>query len=399
MMDNILTALGLLFKLFAAYFVIIGLFALRRSRPVAQAAPKTRFACLVAARNEERVIAGLVESLKAQDYPAELYDIFVIPNNCTDGTEAAAKAAGARILHCDGPVRCKGDALHQAIGQLLGQDYDAFCVFDADNLADPQFLARMNDAFCAGAKVAKGSIRVKNPGDSAVACCYGMYFVLSDLFYNRARSNLGLSTRIVGTGFAVHRQVLEAMGGWNTETLTEDAEFYADCVLRGYKVEFVPQARTWDEAPTTFSLSLTQRRRWQSGIMQVSLRKTPRLLLEQGTAQHFDTLMTLNAPFFQVCSLVPTLLSFFQSFVNGNTLAFLAAMGLSLGLAYIGCTALAVVLALLGKLRSGKLLFAIWLYPIFMASWLLLNLAGVCRKTRSWQPIPHGNAMRQMICQ
>lgn len=399
MIDSILTALGLVFKLFAAYFVIIGLFALKRPRHFAKAAPTTRFACLIAARNEEAVIAGLVDSLKNQDYPAELYDIFVIPNNCTDGTEAAARAAGAEIIHCDGPVRCKGDALHQAIGKLLDSSYDAFCVFDADNSADPHFLARMNDAFRGGARVAKGSIRVKNPGDSAVAGCYGLYYVLSDIFYNRARSNLGLSTRIVGTGFAVHREVLQAMGGWNTETLTEDAEFYADCVLKGYKVRFVPEARTWDEAPTSFALSLTQRRRWQSGIMQVSLLKSPRLLLEQGTAQHFDTLMTLNAPFFQVFSLIPTVFSFLLSFLNGNTADFLLATALSLGLGYIGCAAIAAVLAIIGRMRSPKTIAAVWLYPIFMASWLFLNLAGVCRKTRSWQPIPHGAAVKQMICQ
>ena len=107
-----------------------------------------------------------MESLKKQDYPDALYDIFVIPNNCTDDTESEALCAGAKIFRCFEPVRCKGDALHEAVAWLLPQRYDAFCVFDADNVADEQFLARMNDAFCAGAQVCKGAMRAKNPYDS-----------------------------------------------------------------------------------------------------------------------------------------------------------------------------------------------------------------------------------------
>ena len=149
-----------------------------KAKRYAVCAPRTRFACLVAARNEEAVIGALVESLKKQDYPDALYDIFVIPNNCTDDTESEALCAGAKIFRCFEPVRCKGDALHEAVAWLLPQRYDAFCVFDADNIADEQFLARMNDAFCAGAQVCKGAMRAKNPYDSWLSGCYGLYFTL-----------------------------------------------------------------------------------------------------------------------------------------------------------------------------------------------------------------------------
>ena len=64
--------------------------------PPAQA--KTRFAVLLAARNEEAVIGRTVGQLLAQQYPAELFDVYVIPNNCTDDTEGAARRAGAQIL-------------------------------------------------------------------------------------------------------------------------------------------------------------------------------------------------------------------------------------------------------------------------------------------------------------
>ena len=162
MLDTLILILTLLLKAASLWFLAVALFALRKPKRYAVCAPRTRFACLVAARNEEAVIGALVESLKKQDYPDALYDIFVIPNNCTDDTESEALCAGAKIFRCFEPVRCKGDALHEAVAWLLPQRYDAFCVFDADNIADEQFLARMNDAFCAGAQVCKGAMRAES---------------------------------------------------------------------------------------------------------------------------------------------------------------------------------------------------------------------------------------------
>ena len=73
--------------------------------------PKNKFAILVASRNEEAVIGELVESLLEQDYPKDLYEVIVIPNNCTDNTEKVAKKAGATIMKCTVPVKSKGEVL------------------------------------------------------------------------------------------------------------------------------------------------------------------------------------------------------------------------------------------------------------------------------------------------
>ncbi len=94
--QNITGALSLLLRLATVYFAVIALFALKKPKPFARCAPKTRFACLIAARNEEAVIGEIVASLLAQQYPRALIDIRVIPNNSADGTEQAESKAGAR---------------------------------------------------------------------------------------------------------------------------------------------------------------------------------------------------------------------------------------------------------------------------------------------------------------
>ncbi|MDR1917618.1 MAG: glycosyltransferase [Christensenellaceae bacterium] len=55
---------------------------------------KYRYAILVCARNEEKVIGQLIDSIKKQDYPKELITTFVVAHNCTDNTAKVAAEFG-----------------------------------------------------------------------------------------------------------------------------------------------------------------------------------------------------------------------------------------------------------------------------------------------------------------
>lgn len=378
-----------------AYFVVIALFALKKRREFPECAPQTRFAVVIPARNEANVIGNLVASLRAQNYPEELYDIYVVPNNCTDDTDEAARAAGARIIRCTGPVKSKGDALRCSLDLLLKYEpkYDAFCVFDADNIADENFLSEMNRAFCAGAQVAKGRTEARNPHDSWVSGCYALYFSTFNLFYNRARAACGLSAKLIGTAFALHRDVLEESGGWRTTTIAEDAEFAAQCAVSGKRVAWVPNAVAYDEEPTSFRLSLVQRRRWCSGVMQVSRLSLPSLFAALRSGRRplaFDFIMFLVMPFVQAVSFIPLAGSFVFSALYARTFGELALSVLLPALIYCVGTAL---LATVTAAQSGKLkvhiLKSILMYPLFTITWLPLQTAALFKKTTKWIEIKH----------
>lgn len=130
-------ALSVGISLWGGYYLLTGLMSWRRPMDYGRHPAGTRFAVLIAARNEELVIGPLINSLLEQEYPAELYDIYVIPNNCTDNTALAARQFGAEVLECTVPVRSKGEVLRFAEEQLSGRHYDAFCVFDADQCGGP----------------------------------------------------------------------------------------------------------------------------------------------------------------------------------------------------------------------------------------------------------------------
>jgi len=379
----------LLMTVFGVYFAAVSICFLLRKRSAPEANRQLRFAVLVAARNEEACIAGIIESIRQQNYPRDLADIYVIPNNCTDNTANIAAAAGAHILHVSSAVKSKGQALHEAFAHLLKTHaHDAYCVFDADNEANPAFLAEMNRALCAGARVAKSRIFAKNPHESWVCACYETFFCNANLFLNRARHQLSLSARLIGTGFAVRRDLLEELDGWNTETLTEDAEFYAILSARGEQIAFVPEAITYDEEPLSFRESMVQRRRWMSGIMQVSRLKAGSLLsgLIKGPGRRlaFDALVQFTftcaqawiIPFYllRVCAAPRTILPALPATV----------LSFSISTILIGGAAL----LLEGRLtkHTGK---ALLLYPVFIFSFILLQTWSLFRPNKAWTPIRH----------
>ena len=115
-----------------------------------------KFMALIPAHNEAAVVANLVESLMHQDYPKELFDIYVIADNCTDNTAEVARNAGAIVYErFDETKKTKGYAMQWFFKKIdeEGKDYDALCVFDADNVVMPGFITAMNTKLCQGEDV------------------------------------------------------------------------------------------------------------------------------------------------------------------------------------------------------------------------------------------------------
>ncbi len=387
LLDILIDIIGIIVKILTGYTAIMGILFLIPWKKYPVVTPKTRFAVLLPARNEENVITHVIESLHAQEYPKELYDIIVIPNNCTDDTEGAALRAGAKVMHCTGPVSTKGEVLHQIFDCIMGS-YDAYLVFDADNIVDSQFLARMNDAVAAGAKVAKSRQCALNPYDNWVSGGYDLYFQSQTILHNRGRAPLNLSAKLVGTGFMVTDSLLQEMGGWNTYTLTEDIEFAAQCAMLGHRVYFVPDALTHDEQPVSFGVSMRQRWRWSAGVQSVANRYTGRLLSVRPSWLRWDLASHINMIYVQLLGLIPVL----YGLLHFTPLGALKSVALAV-LGFIGSSILmGLFLSVTARRNPLKQFKAILLYPLFLASWYPLHIRALVDKPKTWKPIVHGVA-------
>ena len=353
-------------------------FRQRSSAAIEQAAEPSspHIAVCIAARNEEMVLPHLLDSIRDQTMPA---DIFVIADNCTDGTAEAAKLHGAVVY--ERADRCKvgkGYALAALWDHMradgLYERYDAFLILDADNLLERDYIAEMAKTLSEGYGIVTGFRNTKNFADNWISSGYGLWFLHESVHLNGSRSLLGTSAAVSGT------------------------------VIRGEKVGYCPRAILYDEQPDRFADSVRQRVRWVKGGIQVSLRYGARLLSavfapgrswrERYAALECATLSLWGYGTSAAVSLFGTITGILYSPFS-RTMPFWAIGGAALG--YILSTLLTAVLTVYesrGRIRAtrAEITRAVLTYPLFVATFAIPVVLAFFQKP-DWKPIPHRRAV------
>lgn len=387
--------------LYQIFYLIVGCVKKPLEYPEA---PKTkRYAVMIAARNEEAVIGQLCDSIRKQDYPRELIDIFVAADNCTDKTKEVAESHGATVYErFNKELRGKGYALEflfDCVRADHGEDYyDGFFIFDADNLLDEHYVTEMNKCMCAGNPVVAAYRNSKNYGDNWISAGYSLWFLREARHLNHPRSRLHTSCAVSGTGFLVGKEVVNRQGGWKHFLLTEDIEFSTDCALHGDRIGYCHKAMFYDEQPTKFSQSWRQRSRWAKGFFQVIRNYGGKLVkgLFQGKGfACFDMLMML-APAFILTTL--------GLFVNVGVLIYSAIfarmsfvdLALGFGKIFLDCYLYMFAVGLISgifewkKIRAStvKKILYFFTFPLFMLTYLPIAISALFTKVE-WRPIEH----------
>ena len=101
-MGKVIYAITAVFQFFVffitMYYLILAFFGLFRRKEKKNYTPTKKFAMIVAAHNEEVVIGKLIESMQKLNYPKELYDVFIIADNCTDKTAEISRGYGVKVF-------------------------------------------------------------------------------------------------------------------------------------------------------------------------------------------------------------------------------------------------------------------------------------------------------------
>ena len=355
-----------------------------------------RFMAIIPAHNEEAVVVNLIESLKKQTYNKDLYDIYVIADNCTDNTAKVAKQAGAIVYErFDETKKTKGYALNWFLQQKIKENapYDAFFVFDADNIVDKDFIKNMNKKLCQGEDVVQGYRDIKNPSDNWISSGYALFYWTMHRFYHLARYNLGLSPLLNGTGFMVRFDVIKPQG-WDTVTLTEDIEFSLKRIIAGKKLGWATDAICYDEQPTGFKQSWSQRSRWTVGHIQCIkeyAKPLAQATKQNKTMMNFDGLLYIvgSIPMF-VITLILLATNFLMYAGNGMTETELVINILRYLIpTFILPIGTALIVMLLDRRPIKPMLKGLLCYPLFMGSWLLINFKCLFKRETTWEKINH----------
>ena len=369
----------------------------RKETPGKAIKPKKRFALVAAAHNEELVIEELVDSLKNLDYPKEMYDIFIIADNCTDKTAQIAQNHGATVLERFNDVeKGKGFALKWAFNQIfkMNKKYDAFCVFDADNVIEKNFLLEMNKHMCNGYRVIQGYIDTKNPFDSWITASYAIAFWTSNRLFQLARYYLGMTCSLCGTGFCVEADIIREKG-WNATCLTEDLEFTMKLALDNIKVGWAHDAIVYDEKPLTLKQSWHQRIRWMQGYADCTFRFFTKLLrkaFKEKSIIAFDCATYLLQPVKVIVYGLIAIMAYLQFFFPQNTL-----FSLSYIVPNYVWAVLVIAQFLYGPLVimsekkfNFKILFAYLVYPFYNLTWVPIAIIGAIHSDKTeWSHTLH----------
>ena len=290
------------FLVAAAYLMVLAV-ALSRtggpppapSRPAGQ-----RLLVLVPAHDEEALVARCVLSLLEQSYPRRLYQVFVVADNCSDGTAAAARAAGATVLERrDEEARGKGRALRWAIDHVLASERtaDAIVVVDADSVAERDLLAGLAEQLAAGAEAVQAEYLILVEDDTPRARLLEAAFLLFHRVRLGGRAALGLPVNLVGNGMLFSRHLLESLP-WNAFTGVEDLEYSINLRLAGFRPRYAPAAVVRGPIPEGYSSMRGQRMRWEGGRFHVVRSRLPSLFGHalSRDARLFDAALDLAVP-------------------------------------------------------------------------------------------------------
>lgn len=416
--ENFNTTVAIILTLLYLYqlgYLLLG-FACRKGKTNCAPGKMHRFAAIISARNEENVIGSLIASLKAQNYPKELLDIYVIADNCTDRTAQIAASAGAFVYHRYNSHQIgKGYALDFLFKRLAEEgkdDYNGYFVFDADNYVDPDFVKEMNVTFGSGDYAALTSYRnSKNFGANWISAGYGLWFLREARFLNAPRMKLGVNCAISGTGFLVSGDVIRENGGWPFHLLTEDIEFSVNCALKGQMIGYCEKAVVYDEQPITFRQSWDQRLRWSKGFYQVDYHYSFPLIrsIFSGLRKGFscyDMFMTVAPGMLLTMAAI-----WFNVMILGSALFLPQRMARILiheNISFIMETVFAFYLGLLlyGALTAfsewkkismpgRKKLLYIFTFPIFMFTYIPIAAVALVSRVE-WRPIYHGANQRKL---
>lgn len=358
---------------------------------------------LISARNESAVIGQLIDSIKAQDYPADKLITFVVADNCTDNTADIARERGAIVYKRDDLEKIgKGYALDFLLGKI-GDDFgassiDAFIVLDADNILDTGYVRAMNQMLCDGYKITTSYRNSKNYSDNWISAAYGLWFMREARFLNCSRYLIGSSCAVSGTGFLFSRELIEKFGGWKFFLLTEDIEFTVNCILSGEKVGYCEDAVLYDEQPITLRQSWNQRLRWSKGFLQVWAKYGRRLVrgIFKGSFSCYDMTMTVCPAYLvSVISLIFDLIGIVLCIVTRNYHLISGLVTLIVAAlieAYLLFFAMAVVTLITEwkriHCRSSEKIGYLFSFPIFLITYMPVALVALFKKVE-WKPISH----------
>ncbi len=263
MIANALIILGLI--------VLISKFIIRFYKGILPQKQKetNNFSILIPARNESNVIEDLLISIKNQSEKINFENVYIIIENKSDKTIKIAKKYNANIIIREKlNLKRKGYALMEAIEKITEEKiYDAYFIFDADNILDKDYLKEMKKTYLEGYSIGIGKRKIKNKTNSIAISSQLIFTLINDLS-NKNRNKYNVNANASGTGFYISGKIINKLKTYPFHSLTEDYEISLYAVINNLTTKYNEKAIYYDEQPTDYKTYFNQRTRWVKGYFE-----------------------------------------------------------------------------------------------------------------------------------
>lgn len=360
-----------------------------------------RIAVLIPARDESKVIEGLLRSIQRQSYPVRAEDVYVILEKNEDPSRAIAEQYGNTvILRKDLNKQRKGYALNEAVQEILerSEQYDLYFVFDADNILAKDYFEQMLESYRQGYEMAIGYRAAKNANDNVISAVSSLTFSMINVLGNHKRKKLGANIIFSGTGCYVSGNLVEKWSGWPFHSLTEDYEMSLYAMVKNIPTDYNEQATFYDEQPVQYAETVAQRTRWIKGYFAARRLYLPRMreLLRYDRPENFGSLMK------ELIGVKPIILMLIGAILLMIDGLFVRSIGLNVDWLWLGVGVVVLVYAVLlvitvvmlsrecYKLRQGLEMRTILFNPIYLLTYVWCALKALFTKDVKWQKTKHG---------
>lgn len=229
---------------------------------------------LIAAHNEEAVIADILKALLEVDYPADRMMIMPVNDRSTDRTreiidEFVARHPRIQPFHRTGGKPGKAAALKDA---MLRVDTEIVLIFDADYVPGKALIRQLVAPFFdpeIGAVM--GRVVPLNVGKKLLTRLLDLERSGGYQVDQQARMNLHMVPQYGGTVAGVRRSALDEIGGWNENALAEDTDLTYRLLLAGWRTAYANRAECYEEVPERWPVRVRQIMRWAKGHNQAMI--------------------------------------------------------------------------------------------------------------------------------
>jgi len=393
------------FYLFSIFFFVLGLLlfgiqVLWKRKNILELEQEKKenpsIAILIPAREESKVIEGLLTSIEGQTIKIPSENIFVIVEDEKDKTVDIVKKKNMsyfvrKKLH----LKTKGYALAEMVEDLKEKEkfFDCYFIFDADNILAPDFLERMLEDYNQGYAISTGYRALKNP-EHTFPFCAGLTFSIINEFKNKSSIRHHGNLILSGTGYYIHGRLIKEWGTFPFHSLTEDYESSLYYTLHGISTHYKEDAIFFDEQPENLRKSILQRSRWIKGYFKnwLSYQKKFKEKIKE-KPKNLGSLVDQKIGISPLLCFLIGLVFLFGIFLQDFKIEHLIFLFFGIGIFYfflVLLTAILIFLVTRKTIVSKKvILLSLFYHPIFLLSYIPAFLKSLSKNT-GWDKISHG---------